>query len=36
MRIGAYYKSNDHIEKAHITCPYAIGFMEKQVPVRER
>jgi proteasome lid subunit RPN8/RPN11 len=38
IRIGAYYKSNDHIEKAHIICPYAIGFMEKkrQIPLRER
>jgi hypothetical protein len=30
LRIAAYYKSNDHIEKAHIICPYAIGFMEKR------
>lgn len=37
IRIGAYYKSNDHIEKATIICPYAIGFMEKrQDAVRER
>lgn len=30
LRIAAYYKSNDHIEKAHVICPYAIGFMEKR------
>ncbi len=30
LRIVAYYKSNDHIEKARIVCPYAIGFMEKR------
>ncbi|MFQ5848067.1 MAG: Mov34/MPN/PAD-1 family protein [Candidatus Methylomirabilales bacterium] len=37
IRIAAYYKSNDHVEKANIICPYAIGFMEKrQDLLRER
>lgn len=37
MRIAAYYKASDHIEKSHIICPYAIGFMEKrQDLLRER
>jgi proteasome lid subunit RPN8/RPN11 len=30
IRIASYFKSNDHIEKAHVICPYAIGFMEKR------
>ncbi|MEE9152618.1 MAG: Mov34/MPN/PAD-1 family protein [candidate division NC10 bacterium] len=38
IRIAAYYKkSNDHIEKANIVSPYAIGFMEKRQDLfRER
>jgi proteasome lid subunit RPN8/RPN11 len=37
IRIAAYYKSNDQIEKTHIICPYAIGFMKKrQDLLRER
>jgi len=30
IRIAAYYKANDQIQKTHITCPYAIGFMKKK------
>ncbi len=30
IRIAAYYKSNDHIARAHVVSPYAIGFMEKR------
>jgi proteasome lid subunit RPN8/RPN11 len=37
IRIAAYYKSNDHIEKTPVICPYAIGFMKKRLDLlRER
>lgn len=36
IRIAAYYKANDHIEKAQIVSPYAIGFMEKRQDLLRR
>jgi len=36
IRIAAYYRGNDHIEKVQIVSPYAIGFMEKRQDLLRR